>query len=315
MKNNIPPDKTHNLAYLKICEECGKTFYSKKCSTSFCSPKCNQINYYKRRKQKRTGPLQKQHHVGISDNQNNFRRDKRKDVDLLTVKEFAERLGVCKQTVYNMAEAGHLRIIHFTSRLSYISWSEFNDCLKNKHIPIRQPKSDTPPSNPPIYSDATVMKWQQNNTELLAMTSKPPVKPKNKTKHNAKQESLSSDSNSEPVEKKADGLWLDADEGSRRYKMTVSAFHSFVSLRKISKKSGDNGKMLYSQGELDKLRGVKLPSKKYITVFDACSIYSLSFATIYKIIRDNNIEKCKYDGKKMFPQEEFEKALKRPRNA
>ena len=50
-----------------------------------------------------------------------------RDSDLLTVKDFAHRLGICKQTVYTLASKGHVRLIRLSQRLSYISWSEFID--------------------------------------------------------------------------------------------------------------------------------------------------------------------------------------------
>lgn len=44
--------------------------------------------------------------------------------DMLSVSEAAKRLKVCRQTLYNLEAAGTIRILHLTSRLSFIRWSD-----------------------------------------------------------------------------------------------------------------------------------------------------------------------------------------------
>ena len=43
---------------------------------------------------------------------------------MLSVSEAAKRLKVCRQTLYNLEAAGTIRILHLTSRLSFIRWSD-----------------------------------------------------------------------------------------------------------------------------------------------------------------------------------------------
>lgn len=45
-------------------------------------------------------------------------------MDMLSVSEAAKRLKVCRQTLYNLEAAGVIRILHLTSRLSFIRWSD-----------------------------------------------------------------------------------------------------------------------------------------------------------------------------------------------
>ena len=44
--------------------------------------------------------------------------------DMLSVSEAAKRLKVSRQTLYNLEAAGTIRILHLTSRLSFIRWSD-----------------------------------------------------------------------------------------------------------------------------------------------------------------------------------------------
>lgn len=43
---------TSKIKVLRTCEFCGKEFYAQKVSTRFCSKKCNELAYKKRKRQK-----------------------------------------------------------------------------------------------------------------------------------------------------------------------------------------------------------------------------------------------------------------------
>lgn len=71
--------------------------------------------------------------------------------DMLSVSEAAKRLKVCRQTLYNLEAAGTIRILHLTSRLSFIRWSDllalFDDpemCGKPVARPNKMPKTKRP---------------------------------------------------------------------------------------------------------------------------------------------------------------------------
>ena len=106
------------------CEFCGKTFYSSSCVTRFCSKQCNMKAYYETHKKKLAARARTKRQALKEPPSSHFPT---RDSDLLTVKDFAHRLGICKQTVYTLASKGHVRLIRLSQRLSYISWSEFID--------------------------------------------------------------------------------------------------------------------------------------------------------------------------------------------
>lgn len=106
------------------CEFCGKTFYSSSCVTRFCSKQCNMKAYYESHKKKLAARTRTKRQALNELPPCHFPP---RDSDLLTVNEFAHRLGVCKQTVYTLVSKGHVRLIRLSQRLSYISWSEFID--------------------------------------------------------------------------------------------------------------------------------------------------------------------------------------------
>lgn len=95
-----------------VCEECGCKFEAKTSVTRFCSHRCYQRSYYHKKKGKR----KKEKSITVTAPLSS---------ELLTVKQFAQKLGVCKQTVYNMVASGQIRILRFTQRLSFISWPDF----------------------------------------------------------------------------------------------------------------------------------------------------------------------------------------------
>ena len=62
------------------------------------------------------------------------------DSDMISVRETARRLGICRQTTYNLAAKGIITIYHVTGRLSYVSWSEACATISTRTAPAIQQK-------------------------------------------------------------------------------------------------------------------------------------------------------------------------------
>ena len=62
------------------------------------------------------------------------------DSDMISVRETARRLGICRQTIYNLAAKGIITIYHVTGRLSYVSWSEACATISTRTAPAIQQK-------------------------------------------------------------------------------------------------------------------------------------------------------------------------------
>ena len=228
----------------KQCEECGCKFTAKTSVTRFCSLRCTQKNYYQRNKIKKKGQksVPQKDKVSIQH-----------DPEILTVKQFATKIGVCKQTVYSMAARGQVHIIRFSKHLSYISWTEFVTSFSEntRFKPMNKETDKVIPSVPILKSDQTRTNVQFPQRAI----------PESST------------------------AWLDALTASKRYGLTIRSFYTYSTKNKILKKKV-NGKILYSQNDLDFKRKFNLTiPQDFITVEEAQQKYNMSLEKIYKVIK------------------------------
>lgn len=114
----------------------------------YCSPACYHREYYKRHRKKiakqraalkvkrmlspkpteiipaNSVPSRKQHSSAALSITNKTNGEEYSSTDILSIAEAAKRLKVCRQTIYNLEAAGILTILHLTSRLSFVRWSD-----------------------------------------------------------------------------------------------------------------------------------------------------------------------------------------------
>lgn len=146
----------------RVCEECGKKFTAKTSTTRFCSAKCNQRNYYSRKKRdKKKGSSPRKVVPSLQP----------RSPDLLTVREFADRMGICKQTVHNMNTRGQVRIIRFTERLSYIYWPEFLASIEKYPIEPDHAAFRLPPCHTKLQLSISKPSVQSGEVSLLSVNT------------------------------------------------------------------------------------------------------------------------------------------------
>lgn len=150
-KTNAKTSDRQVFSVQRICaaSDCGREFTAYNNTTLYCCPACYQREYYKRHKKK----IAKQRAVrnakqmlslpvpaptikhSLPDDRPTPKQERNpitqqpvqgipQSADIVSVAEAAKRLHVCRQTIYNMEAAGTITILHLTSRLSFIRWSD-----------------------------------------------------------------------------------------------------------------------------------------------------------------------------------------------
>ena len=128
-----PHPNSRQLHTTRVCRSCGQKFSAATSTSEYCSRKCYQHDYYQRNKPQ------------ILDKRNKRERAEEPaippvDSDMISVRETARRLGICRQTIYNLAAKGIITIYHVTGRLSYVSWSEACATISTRTAPAIQQK-------------------------------------------------------------------------------------------------------------------------------------------------------------------------------
>lgn len=191
--SRIPYRNTRTLRVKRICLQCKHTFSAATSVTNFCSKKCSNKYYYEANKEKILGQSR----------QKNAERQQEKaltqisDPDLLTVEQFGKKIGVCPQTVRNMAARGQVRIIRFSRRLTYVRWSEFSSSLN------REPPTAILPAKVPtsilINQESETRKASQLPEQTVCRVTTQPIPP--------------SDRNNTSIQ------WIDLKTACQQYKL------------------------------------------------------------------------------------------------
>ncbi|MCQ2076213.1 MAG: helix-turn-helix domain-containing protein [Bacteroidaceae bacterium] len=107
---------TSKLKVLRTCEFCGKEFYAQKVSTLYCSKRCNELAYKKRRRQKQVIETE----ARVTQKPIEAVNEK----EILSLKDTAILLGITKRSVYNLIYKGTLRAHKLSNRMTFILKSD-----------------------------------------------------------------------------------------------------------------------------------------------------------------------------------------------
>lgn len=163
--------KSRILRVTRICANCGIPFEAHNTTTRFCSKKCYFRDYYLHHPKCRTRE-RAERSPKTSKLRNPARTNPPPDMggidterDLLSIKEAAKRLGVCKQTMYNLIHSNQIKAIRYTSRLSFVRWSEILNHSNRTSSVI--PKID-PPKVPQRMRSEKITKAAKSNLKESA---------------------------------------------------------------------------------------------------------------------------------------------------
>ena len=234
-----PHPNSRQLHTTRVCRSCGQKFSAATSTSEYCSRKCYQHDYYQRNKPQ------------ILDKRNKRERAEEPaippvDSDMISVRETARRLGICRQTIYNLAAKGIITIYHVTGRLSYVSWSEACATISTRTAPAIQQK--------PRRSTRKKHPEQTAETSSKAAVPAPPTAAK----------------------------WAAAQELCSRYGWDTAYLYRFVQCHRISRIK-DGRYSLYSIPQIEAViqeKQTQIVPAGYITIDDAAKKYSVPPSTV-----------------------------------
>lgn len=106
---------------IKQCEECSGMFETQRRTTKFCSHKCNQKNYKRRKRLELVSEVEKEQQKTISKPKvRTVNFDLIREKEFLTVKEVAFLFECSKNTIYRMIEDEEINAVNLRKRLTRI---------------------------------------------------------------------------------------------------------------------------------------------------------------------------------------------------
>ena len=131
---------TSSIRITKICQWCGAEFEAQKVSTKYCSHRCANLAYKQAVRDKRVKQIE---------NETQFVKLEKpivnvKDKEYLSFAQACKLLGLTRQAVYNMVNAGNLKASKISSRLFFIRRADIEAMLDDKPYKTLHPKDSAP---------------------------------------------------------------------------------------------------------------------------------------------------------------------------
>ena len=127
---------TSKFRVLRTCEFCGKEFYAQKVSTRYCSKRCNELAYKKRRRERL-----------ISEAEARVTQKPIEDVkekEFLSLNDTAVLMGISKRCVYDLIHNGILQAFKLTSRLTIVRKADIEIMFEGR-VYTKKVKSERKP--------------------------------------------------------------------------------------------------------------------------------------------------------------------------
>lgn len=236
----------------KICEFCRSEFDASRSSAKYCSHKCNSQAL----KEKKRIQVKELTETNTRQEKEQYLKTKLADRPYINIAEAAMLLGVCKQTVYNLAHSGKIKATRITSRLTFVSRKSIDELIENS----------TPYEVLPTKERKLIDSWYtlQEITEKYGIgrhqlrkiinIERIPEK-KDGTKTLVARNKINEYFKKKGFDKSIVNLaeWYTISEIMKQYDMTENAVYTFVSRFQIPKKQ-EYGKRFYSKLHVDNLK-------------------------------------------------------------
>jgi len=236
----------------KVCEHCKNEFEAGKATSRYCSHKCNSAAL-KNAKRKEI--------IQYTESLTKKKKDENVKADIsnrpyLNVAETAALLGVCLNTVYNLARKGKLKATRISQRLTFISRKSIDELLVTNTIYETMPPKEQKPVADWYTLDEITQRYgiQRHQIRKIVNAENIPEK-KDGTRTLIAKRQIDNYFNKKGFESSLINLaeWYTVTEVIGKYGMTEQGVYVFASRYKIPKKQQD-GKRYYSKQHIDILK-------------------------------------------------------------
>ena len=269
----------------KICEQCGKQFIARKCSTRFCSKRCAEHAY---KAAKRAEHVNKEQAKANSQVNSDIR-----SLEYLTPRQCARLLNVARVTIYRYLESNSIPCYQFKGK-TRIRRADIEKLFDQNQEYIKRPQKETNPITE-FYSTREIMeKFNISNSWLFKIAQKRNIP---KTTHRGK--TLWSKKHCDEIFGKIDHEieeiteWYSASDVCAKFNMSLSQVYNLVNREHIPKKKVGNITS-YSKKHIDIAKGVREPEEpEWYSLAEAKEKYGMTRDQLYHYAKTYGITKKK----------------------
>lgn len=236
----------------KICEHCGNEFDAGKTTVRYCSLQCNRkaLKDAKRKDVIRmtealTGQKKVENIASALANR-----------PYLNISETAKLLGVCRQTVYNLAHAGKIKAVRVTRRLTIVSRGSIDELIESNTQYEKLPMQERKPVTDWYTLDEITEKYgiKRHRIRKIINTEGIPES-KDGTRTLIAKNKIDAYFKKQGFDRAIVNMaeWYTVAEIMEQYKMTEQGIYTFISRYKVPKKQ-ENGNRYYSKQHIDNLK-------------------------------------------------------------
>ena len=273
---------TSKFRVLRTCEFCGKEFYAQKVNTRYCSKRCNELAYKRRRRQRQ-----------ITEAEARVLQKPIEEVgnkEFLSLQDASVLFGITKRSVYNLIYNGVLQAFKFSSRMTFVRKADIEIMFEGR-VYTKKVK----PERKPITEFYTTKEIQEKFGVSEAWVFKlakekkiPKVLHHGKTywsKQHVEKHFAKHIENNNIVE------WYSVQDMMEKFNMTTSAVYCFVSKFNIPKKKIKTS-VYYSKQHVDAAKGINEPPKEeFYTMKEAVQHFGMTEDQIYKYAKKAKVSK------------------------
>lgn len=294
---------TSKFRVQRTCEFCGKEFYAQKVTTRFCSRRCNELAYKKRRRQRQ-----------ITEAEARVLQKPIEEVgnkEFLSLQDTSVLFGITKRSVYNLIYNGVLRAFRLSSRMTLIRRADIEQIFES-HVYTKKVKPERKPITE-FYTTTEIKEkfgvsesWvfkigKEKNIPKILHHGKTYWSKQHVEKHFAKH-----------IENNAIVEWYSVQDMMEKFNMTTSAIYCFVSKYGIPKKKVKSS-VFYSKQHVDAAKGINEPPKKeFYTMKEAVEHFGMTEDQIYKYAKKAKVSKHMEGRIVLMNKQELDAALAPP---
>lgn len=294
---------TSKFRVLRTCELCGKEFYAQKVTTRYCSKRCNELAYKKRRRQKQ-----------ITEAEARVLQKPIEEVgnkEFLSLQDTSVLFGITKRSVYNLIYNGVLKAFKLSSRMTLIRRADIEHIFES-HVYTKKVKPERKPITE-FYTTTEIKEkfgvsesWvfkigKEKNIPKILHHGKTYWSKQHVEKHFSKH-----------IENNAIVEWYSVQEMMEKFNMTTSAVYCFVSKFGIPKKKVKSS-VFYSKQHVDAAKGINEPPKEeFYTMKEAVEHFGMTEDQIYKYAKKAKVSKHMEGRIVLMNKQELDAALAPP---